>query len=215
MKTLKHFVAAATVAGLLAGGNPAEAALSFTTLGGGIYTAGATGLNQVIPDYPGSGVGYALDFGASGLSISAITISLNISGGYNGDLYAYLSHGSEFVGLLNQITGAANSSGFAITLVTGTGNPIQTATGTPGTVLSGSTFTANNNLSAFNTTDPNGSWTLFFADMSSGDTATLNSFSVNITAVPEPVNLVLGILGVGLMGGGVVRRYWRTGQVTP
>ena len=41
--------------------------------------------------------------------------------------------------------------------------------------------------------NPNGTWTIFFADLSSGETSTLNSWSLDITAVPEPVNVALGI----------------------
>jgi hypothetical protein len=101
---------------------------------------------------------------------------------------------------MNQITGAANSSGFNVTLVEGIGNPIQTVAGTAGAVLSGTTsFTANQDLSAFGNTDPNGAWTIFFADLNPGDTATLTSFSLDITAVPEPINMALGIFG-GVMG---------------
>src|SRR4029079_4167785 len=37
------------------------------------------------------------------LSISSVTVALNISGGYNGDLYAYLSHDGVLVPLLNRV----------------------------------------------------------------------------------------------------------------
>ena len=44
--------------------------------------------------------------------------------------------------------------------------------------------------------NPNGSWTLFVADLVSGDAATLNSWSLTITGeVPEPGEAVLVILG--------------------
>jgi hypothetical protein len=49
------------------------------------------------------------------------------------------------------------------------------------------------------------SWTLFIADLSGGSVSTLNSFSLDITAVPEPVNVALGTFG-GLMGVGVLVR---------
>jgi hypothetical protein len=42
--------------------------------------------------------------------------------------------------------------------------------------------------------NPNGTWTLFFADVSAGGgTSTLNGWSLDITAVPEPVNVALTI----------------------
>jgi hypothetical protein len=42
-----------------------------------------------------------------------------------------------------------------------------------------------------------GTWTLFFADLSSdtGSHSQLTSWSMGITAVPEPVNVALGIFG--------------------
>ena len=53
--------------------------------------------------------------------------------------------------------------------------------------------------------DPNGSWTLFFADLSAGDQTTLTSWSLEITAVPEPVPAALGLFGGLLALGGLVR----------
>jgi hypothetical protein len=41
-------------------------------------------------------------------------------------------------------------------------------------------------------TDPNGNWTLFFADRAAVSTATLNGCSLDIAAIPEPINLALG-----------------------
>ena len=219
MKLLKRIVAAVTVGVVLGVSQSALATLSnFSLVSGsgtvsdpGLYRGGGSGLNQIIPDNTRAGVGYSLNFAAGGLTISAISVTLNISGGYNGDIYAYLSHGSQSVVLLNQINGtAANGSGFDITLIGGTGNSIQTASGTAGQVLSGTTFTAYQNLNLFNTTDPSGNWTLFFADLSPGDTSTLNSFSLDITAVPEPVTLALGLFVAMLLALAGIRWAWRT-----
>jgi hypothetical protein len=60
-------------------------------------------------------------------------------------------------------------------------------------------------LASFNGMDPNGTWTLFFADLSAGNTSTLNGWSLDVTAVPEPVNVAMAILGVGLVGLRAVR----------
>ena len=59
------------------------------------------------------------------------------------------------------------------------------------------------NLSSF-TGNPNGAWTIFFADMASGpgspaSTSTLVGWSLEITAVPEPANVALGIFGGGFL----------------
>jgi hypothetical protein len=52
---------------------------------------------------------------------------------------------------------------------------------------------------------PNGTWTLFFADMSGGAESTVVSWGLDITAVPEPANVALGIFG-GLF---LVAGIWR------
>jgi subtilisin-like proprotein convertase family protein len=206
MKNLSNFLAATAVGAVLGGSLPVRAAIDFTGSGGN-YTASATGLTQVIPDNNPSGVAYALNFGATGLTISDVTVSFATSGGYNGDIYAYLSNGSTLVQLVNQITGAPGTSGFDVTLGE-TGSSIQTATGMAGQVLSGN-YAAVGSLSGFNTADPNGSWTLFFADLHPGDTATLNSFSVGLTAVPEPVNMALGVFGGLLLALAGIRGFKR------
>src|SRR5204863_5316935 len=63
--------------------------------------------------------------GISDLSISDISVKLNVSGGYNGDLYAYLSYNGVLVPLLNRVGVAASSpsssfgysdTGFNVTL---------------------------------------------------------------------------------------------------
>jgi hypothetical protein len=41
--------------------------------------------------------------------------------------------------------------------------------------------------------NPNGTWTLFLADLSAGAQSQLISWELDITAVPEPVNVALGI----------------------
>jgi hypothetical protein len=50
-------------------------------------------------------------------------------------------------------------------------------------------------FSAYNGMNPNGTWTLFFADLSAGAQSQLVGWSLEVTAVPEPVNVALGIFG--------------------
>ena len=212
MKNLKGITTAAIIAVVFFGSYPAVASLALTDFSNGgsgsLYTASGSG-SQVIPDYPGAGVAYSLNFAAGGLNISSISVSLNVSGGFNGDIYAYLSHGSQISYLLSG-DGAASGSGMNLTFVEGTGNPIPT--GGSGTLV-GSSYTAFTDLSTFNNTDPSGSWTLFFADRSSADTSTLTGFSIGITAVPEPVNVALGVFGVVLVGTVGIRRFQQTRKV--
>ena len=183
---------------------------NFTASGAGIYTAGANGLGQVIPDNDATGVAYGLNFGTVGLHISDIKVSLNISGGWNGDLYAYLSHGSDYVVLLNRvgaITSGADgygTSGLNILLepvTTHAGivdihtvqNPESSPTAYAADGRVAYTDTSRpQTLDALLNVDPYGSWTLFFADRAAVSTATLTGWSLEITAVPEPVNVALG-----------------------
>lgn len=199
MKSMRVMVAALTGSLILTGSRLAEATLTdFSNGGSGTsYQGGGSSLSQVIPDNTPAGVGYSINFAPVGMTISDISVTLNLSGGFNNDIYAYLAHGSQIAVLLNQITGSPGTAGFNVTLTTGTGSDIQTYTGgSAGQPLAGIYLAAGGSLATFNNFDPNGAWTIFFADRSPGDTSTLNSFSVSITAVPEPVNLALSVLAV-------------------
>jgi subtilisin-like proprotein convertase family protein len=201
MKTFANFLTMATVGAFLAGSLPTEATLSFTGSVSGGYTGGASGLSQVIPDNTPAGVAYQINFNDPlAWGITSISVTMNISGGYNGDLYAYLSHGNTLVQLLNP-NPAMSGSGFNNVTLGETGSSIPTGGSGP---LTGS-YVAYGNLSAFNNVNPNGAWTIFFADMSPGDTSTLNGFSIDITAVPEPVNVALGVFGGLFAVAGVVK----------
>src|SRR6185503_4737558 len=174
-----------------------------------------SGINAPIPD--GNANGYQNSQTLSGLGdqenyITDVNVRLNISGGYNGDLYVYLTHSSGFSVLLNRAGRTAGNSfgysdpGFNVTfddaassdvhLYGGNGNNVLTGTWQPdarnvdpATVTDASTRSAF--LSSFNALDPNGTWTLFIADLSSGDQSTLVEWGLDITAVPEPVTSAL------------------------
>ena len=182
---------------------------------GGLYTF-SYGVNAAIPD--NSILGLTDAHAISGLTspIGDIRVTLNISGGYNGDLYGYLRlNGSPLVVLVNRVgttsgdpDGYANS-GMSVTLSSSAAHDIHfyqdfspsynssgqvTGTWQP----DGRTNpldTSRGSLSYFNGLDPNGTWTLFFADRSPSDTSTLVGWSLDITTVPEPVNVALGIFG--------------------
>jgi subtilisin-like proprotein convertase family protein len=172
---------------------------------GALYTETFSAVNMTIPD--GSPVGVRLSGTVSdipsGWTVSGLTVSLNVSGGYNGDLYSYIvAPNGTMVVLLNQPGVAVNGfgaggAGMNITLLEGASDhgSIQNETG--GSVLSGS-YNAVGTLANFNGSVADGTWTLFFADLSSGGgTSTLNSWSLGITAVPEPVTTALIIfLGI-------------------
>jgi subtilisin-like proprotein convertase family protein len=186
----------------------------FTSSAGGVYTASASGLGQIIPDNDATGVAYGLNFGTVGLHISDIKVSLNISGGWNGDLYAYLSHGSEYAVLLNRVGATTSGSdGYGTSGLNILLEPVTTHAGiadihtvqnpasspTPYAVDGRTVYyddaSRTQTLDVFLSgggVDPNGDWTLFFADRAAVSTATLTGWSLEITAVPEPVNVALG-----------------------
>jgi subtilisin-like proprotein convertase family protein len=173
---------------------------------------------QAIGDNDPSGVAFSFNVDDSATTITSVTIALSVSGGWNGDLYAYLSSSSGFAVLLNQVgVDGSNPFGYAdrgmnVTLVSGNGNSdIHTyqnvsPTYTPGGQLTGTwqadgrfldplSDTRANTLDVFNDKDPNGEWTLFFADRSSGEVSTLNGWSVTFGTVPEPGSLALLLAG--------------------
>jgi subtilisin-like proprotein convertase family protein len=175
-----------------------------------------------------------LESGPGGSFITGVTVTLNLAGGYNGDLYVYLAHGSGFAVLLNRVgVGAADAfgasgSGLTSLILTSAGShanvhfSLGNGNGAGGTfapdgraidpVLSlPSAFDSAGtgaNLSTF-TGDPYGSWTLFLADtVTGGGSPTLTSWELQVDAVPEPVNVALGIFGVALVAGHGARRCW-------
>lgn len=130
-------------------------------------------------------------------------MTFTITGGYNGDLTAYLNHNGVLVPLLNRVgTGSGgepqysfgfSTSGFDdITLddQAANGSILEVSTPTP----SQSYLPDSGTLGNFSG-NPNGNWTIFFADLSGGDptSSTLGGWSLEVTAVPEPVNVALAL----------------------
>jgi subtilisin-like proprotein convertase family protein len=182
-------------------------------------------LNATIPDANVNGYQSTLNFNDSYYNnVLDVNVKLNISGGYNGDLYIYLTHDSGFSVLLNRSGRTAFNSfgygdaGFNITLDDSASTDIHAYGGNGGAQLTGTYQPDARNsdpatviqlaprnafLNAFNGLNPNGTWTLFAADMSGGDVSTLVSWELDITAVPEPTTVALGLFGgaCALIGG--------------
>jgi subtilisin-like proprotein convertase family protein len=177
------------------------------------------GLNLLVPDGNPAGLANVQTISSGIALISEISISLQLSGTYNGDLYAYLSHGaSGFAVLLNRTgrTGSAafgyNDDGFNVTFsdtapagdihvyqdstTLGVGIPLTGIWQPDGRNIDPDSVTnlspRSALLSSFNASDANGDWTLFVADMSTGDAHTLQSWGMTITGIPEPSQLLLG-----------------------
>ena len=148
--------------------------------------------------------------------IQNLTVELNFSGGCSGDLYAYLVHDGGFSVLLNRPgrsllnpDGSAASSldvtfddaaptdihlaipmtGGALGLYQPDGratDPLLVEAGDPRGAM----------LSSFTGLDASGAWTLFVANQAAGSTATLQSWSLSVTGVPEPATPLIGGLGL-------------------
>ena len=209
--------------------------LGWTAKAGVIYSSFAN--SGLIPD--GSPSGTAGTATTSGFlpALSDISVTLNISGGYNGDLYAGLSHGGVLVPLLNRVGVTSGNSfgygdtGFRVTLSSAGVNDVHSygshspsfngdgqLTGTwqpdgrtidPQSSPSSFDSASRMNFGSFDGTNPNGTWTLFLADLSMGEQSTLVSWSLDITAIPEPTNIALGILASGFAACEAFRR-WRS-----
>ncbi|MCW1883266.1 PEP-CTERM sorting domain-containing protein [Luteolibacter flavescens] len=163
--------------------------------------------------------------------IDSLQVHLEIEGGWNGDLFAYIRHGDGFSVLLNRVgttdeNGAgSNQSGFDVTFSDSASRDIHTYSGgifsgnfmpdarisNPETVTNLSPRTEF--LSSFNGLDPNGQWTLFVADMAAMDQARVVSWGITVTqgmAVPEPTSAAAVGLPLLLLGGVVFRRNRKT-----
>jgi len=165
---------------------------------------------------------------ASAAQIQSVTVSLNVTNGFNGDLYAYLDGpNGGYAVLLNRVGVSNNASafgysdsGFNVTFSDSAGTNIQYYQNFSYTLSGGQvtgewqpegvnidphsgpslflTTSPSTPLSSFDGSNPNGTWTLFLADLSSGGQSTVVSWGVDITTVPEPATVA--VLGMGMAG---------------
>lgn len=185
-----------------------------------------------------------------GVQIADINVTLQIKNGRNGDYKAILSHGSDYVVLLNRAGRSASApsggfergfgptSGGAVFLLddqatydvhlyttmdhvlnsqgqlTGTWQPdgrdfaaADTLDTTPRTTF----------LSLFNGKDSAGAWTLTIYDTAAGPTSPgpgiVVDWGMDITIVPEPVNVALGAFA-GIFGLAGIYRKVRQNRLT-
>ena len=167
-------------------------------------------VNVLMPDGAPVGMISTLNVSTPIDHITDVNVTLNISGSYNGDLYAYLVHDSGFAMLLNRPGRSLASvygysdDGLNVTLDDQAANgdihlyqnvtiPSGALTGrwapdgrasSPYLVLD--IDAREELLSVFNGLNPNGAWTLFVADVSSGDLNTLVSWGLEIEGTHTP-----------------------------
>lgn len=182
-----------------------------------------------IPDGNPVGVSDTREIVTSEPTIVSVRVTLNLDTSFNGDLYAYLRHGDQLAILLNRPGKSAaepfgfSDAGLNITLTEAVSGPDlhsyrSSITPNPGEALSGSwlsdgrlrdpdevldTDARTATLDVFKGLNPNGSWTLYLADLSSGAPSSLNNWKLEITTVPEPsqVGLGMALLMVGVAVG--------------
>lgn len=144
--------------------------------------------------------------------LNSVRVVVETTGGWNGDLYAYLWHDGVICILLNRpgrtlsLPDGSATSGmvleFSDTALIDVHNAVGPLNGIfqpdgrnvhPLSSLDSSPRT--DRLSDFIGTSPNGAWRLFIADVSPGEEATLTGWSVILTGsalVPEPgISLLL------------------------
>lgn len=176
-------------------------------------------LNIAIPsDDLNSGVANTITLANTGIaSITSLTVNLDLTGSptaWNGNYYAYLTHGSSLAVLLNRVgtVDASNpndfgyaDNGFNVTFsdsgydVHNYQNIVNPANGgqltgvwspdgrniSPLSVTAATPRTAL--LSSFNGLAADGGWTLYILDASSDSSGTLASWGLTVTGAPVPV----------------------------
>ncbi|MEY4387589.1 MAG: hypothetical protein RLY20_2872 [Verrucomicrobiota bacterium] len=210
---MKHILSV----GLLLAALSANATLYTTNWNSGFANSG------VVPDNSLSGWSDTRTVSAIPAGpFNSLAVDLTLTGGWNGDLYAYLVHSSGFSVLLDRVgTGVSGVSSF------GYGDAGMNVTlAASGSSIHGyggnSTFTAaptgtwqadmtSGSLASFLSTNPNGTWSLFIADLSGGGVTTVQSWGLqmDIVAVPEVETWVAAALA------GAFGAFWLNRQFFP
>ncbi len=168
--------------------------------------------NRLVPDGNPSGLSDVRTLDSAIGNITSLTVHLNITGEFNGDLYGYLRHSSGFTVLLNRPGKTASNpagypdSGFNVTFQTGAGNGDihlyqNVTTPAPGSPLTGTWQPDERNVDPTNVTDASprttsltnfnglnaaGDWTLFLANLQSGGSNELTEWSLTIAGTAYP-----------------------------
>jgi len=155
-------------------------------------------------------------------TLQSVAVNLQLTGGWNGDLYAYLVHDSGFTVLLDRIGSGPfgdSHAGMNVTFVDdGTafgatqgdinlyaGVPNQSGLWNPDNLGMGG-----GSLGSFLSTSPHGTWSLFIADLSVGGVTTVQSWGLqmDIVAVPEVETWIAAALAGAFGAFWVNRQIW-------
>jgi subtilisin-like proprotein convertase family protein len=194
-----------------------------------LFTGGSPSATGALPD--GNPVGFTstinVNTGGDANIINGVSVTLNLSGGYNGDLYGYLVNpNGNLAVLLNRV---GTGSGDAIQTVFGysgagmnillqdtgvvgqswaaAGGNIHTyGGGVPTPLTAYRPDNGTTDFSALHNGSAQGTWTLFLSDMSLGGESTLVSWALDVSVVPEPATWALIIFGALAAGTVAVRR---------
>jgi len=152
-------------------------------------------------------------------TLQGVAVNLQLSSGWTGDLYAYLTHSSGFAVLLNQAGTPGQPHGYGaanwnITLADDgfNGGSYANLHTYGGGNLSGSTWNGVDSLnSAFLSTSANGMWSLFVADLSVGGVTTVTGWGLqmDIVAVPEVETWVAAALAGAFGAFWLNRQIWK------
>jgi subtilisin-like proprotein convertase family protein len=169
-------------------------------------------MNAAIPDNSTLGLASRVEVPSNVGLVTNVRVSLVVTGGWNGDLYCYLSHGPQLAVLLNRVgratdnTGGYGDHGFNATFDDGAPNgdvhvyrlalngsqtpplvgPLTNSWAPDGRAVPPhaalDTDPRTALLDAFQGASAGGAWTLFIADLQSFDHSTLVSWTLEVTA---------------------------------
>jgi subtilisin-like proprotein convertase family protein len=138
------------------------------------YLVGPNGGYSVLLNRPGVGTGNSFGYNNPGMDV---TFALS---GSPSDIHLYGS-GVYPVNGSGQLTGIWAPDGRTV-------DPQSPASAFDSSGTAG--------LSSFVDTDPNGTWVLFIADTSGGNTGQVNGWTLNIQTIPEPSPWALMAIGI-------------------
>jgi len=143
------------------------------------YLAGPNGGFSVLLNRPGVGTGNAFGYNNTGFDI---TLALS---GSPANVHFY-GAGSFSLNGSGQVTGTWAPDGRTV-------DPMSTPP-------AGFDAGGNAGFNSFVNADPNGTWILFLSDLDGGNTAQVNTWTLNVTTIPEPTSWAMAAMGaVALM----------------